>query len=343
MARVGSDLNHRSASRYILHDSMGIALPTSRLSLFALLTLLPAAGGCHMMGMAALHTANAATVISDFDLHRDLSYGPEPGQRLDVYTPGDSDRPTPVVVFFHGGDWSAQYPSKDLHRFVGEALTSRGFTAVLVRYRRYPSVKFPAFVQDGARAVVWTRRHIANYGGDPDGIFLMGHSAGGHIASMVALNERYLFEVGGDPGWVRGLVGMAGPYSFLPMPDDPLLKKIFGPPAQYPRTQPINYVDERAPPMLLVSGGADQRVPTVVMHRLERAVREHGGAVETRTYPDLDHIMLIGSLALPVRWSEPVLDDVAAFVHEEAARVDDRTARTARADDQQERQRASPQ
>ncbi|MFW6059251.1 MAG: alpha/beta hydrolase [Phycisphaeraceae bacterium] len=306
--------------------------PVRPSSLFLLLlpVLCLALGGCGALGMAALHTANAASVIGNYQLEHDLAYGPEPAHRLDVYRPRRGfEGPRPVIVFFHGGDWSEQYPDKDMHKFVGEALASYGCVAVVANYRRYPSVRFPAFVEDAAGAVVWTRRHIREYGGDPEAIFLMGHSAGAHIASMVALNERYLLEAGGDPAWVRGLVGLAGPYSFLPMPDDPLLKALFGPPQRYPLSQPVNYVDHDAPPMLLLSGARDKRVPTLVMHRLERAVRAHGGEVETRTYRYLDHIMLIGSLAMPVRWSQPVIDDVTAFVHEQAKR--DEPMRTVRA------------
>lgn len=293
--------------------------PARILLLLLLLPSLLTLGGCNALGMAALHTANAASIIGNYDREADLAYGPDACHRLDIYTPRRGfEGPRPVIVFFHGGDWSEQYPDKDLYKFVGEALASRGFVAVLANYRRYPSVRFPAFVKDAAEAVAWTYRHIEQYEGDPDALFVMGHSAGAHLASMVALNERYLIEAGGDPSWVRGLVGLAGPYSFLPMPDDPLLKDLFGPPERYPLSQPVNYVDRDAPPMLLLSGGKDKRVPAVVMHRLEHAVQAHGGEVRSQTYPGLDHVMLIGSLAMPVRWSEPVIDDVAQFVHEQA-------------------------
>lgn len=270
--------------------------------------------GCDAAGMTALHAANAVAQLGGYELHRDVSYGPNSRHELDIYVPADASGPRPVVIFFHGGDWSEQYPAKDMHRFVGEALTSRGLVAVLVNYRRYPSVRFPAFVRDGARAVAWAREHVGEYGGDPDGLFLMGHSAGAHIASMLTVNERYLREAEAEPRWIAGLIGLAGPYSFLPMPDEPLLKDLFGPPSRYPLSQPVNYVDADEPPMLLLSGGKDRRVPPQVMRRMVRAVRGKGGRVTAKTYDHLDHIMLLGSLATPVRWYESVADDVAEWV-----------------------------
>ncbi|MDI7066444.1 alpha/beta hydrolase, partial [Klebsiella pneumoniae] len=96
----------------------------------------------------------------------------------------------PVVVFFYGGSW--QNGARSDYLFVGQALTSRGFVAVLPDYRTYPDTRFPGFMEDAAAAVRWARDHAAEYGGDPSRIFLMGHSAGAHIVALLATDGHYL-------------------------------------------------------------------------------------------------------------------------------------------------------
>ena len=119
-----------------------------------------------------------------------LRYGPEERQALDVYLPKDRAGPSPVVVFFYGGAW--RRGERGDHLFAAEALTSQGYVAVVPDYRLYPEVRFPAFVEDGAKALRWVRDHAADFGGDPDRLYLMGHSAGAHIAALLTLDERYL-------------------------------------------------------------------------------------------------------------------------------------------------------
>lgn len=291
-----------------------------RMKLLLLLMVCFAATGCQAVGYLALNTANGIAALGDYRRTADLAYGPHPRHRVDVYAPRDAiENPRPVVVFFHGGDWSEGYPGKESLRFVGDALTSRGFVAVVANYRRYPDVRFPAFVDDGAAAVVWARHNIAEFGGDPDRLFVMGHSAGGHTATMIALNPDYMRRAGGDASWITAVIGISGPYAFLPMPEDPLLRDLFGPPERYEQSQVINYVREDQPPMLLMAGTRDTRVPLECMRRLEDRVRRYDLPLEVKTY-EQGHIMMIASFATPVRWNRrrPVIDDIAAFVRTHA-------------------------
>ena len=130
---------------------------------------------------------------------RDLGYGIEDPQTLDLYLPNQMKKPAPVVVFFHGGSW--QMGSKDDYRFLGQAYASRGYIVAVIDYRLYPDVYFPAFVEDGAKAVAWVHQNITEYGGDPKNIYLVGHSAGGMIGAMLAINEQYLRAAGGSSKW----------------------------------------------------------------------------------------------------------------------------------------------
>ncbi|WP_454674496.1 alpha/beta hydrolase [Achromobacter pestifer] len=241
----------------------------------------------------------------------DVAYG-EGGRRLlDIYAPPGVDKP-PVVVFFYGGSW--RNGSRADYKFVGDALASRGIMAVIADYRLYPAVSYPDFVEDSARAVAWTLQHIAEYGGDPARVYVAGHSAGGYNAAMVALDARWLARFGASPAMLRGWIGMAGPYDFLPIVARDV-KPVFHFPGTPPDSQPIAHVSAAAPPTLLMAGLDDT---TVDPHRnaeaLAAALQAAHVPVTLVLYDRLGHAMLAGALARPLRWRAPVLDDLAAFV-----------------------------
>lgn len=241
---------------------------------------------------------------------RDVAYGEGRRRTLDVYVPRRT--PAPVVVFFYGGGWDTG--AKADYAFVGKALASKGYVAVIPDYRLYPEVRYPAFLEDGARAVAWAKAHARDYGGDPGRMVLMGHSAGAYNAAMLALDPRWLEAVGLDPRKdIRGMVGLAGPYDFLPLQSDKL-KIIFGPEDQRPLTQPIRYADAADPPLWLAHDEGDTVVDPGNMTRLEAAVRARGGSVQTRSYKGLNHALMVGVLAWPLRFMAPVLRDAAVFI-----------------------------
>jgi acetyl esterase/lipase len=271
-----------------------------------LLLFLPAIlGGCSPAGLV-----NALVPRDDFRLVADLAYGDNPRQKLDLYLPLKGDGPKPVVLFFYGGNWDSG--SKADYLFLGEALASRGFVVAIADYRIYPEVKYPDFLEDGAAAARWTLAHIAQYGGDPARVSLMGHSAGAYNAMMLALDPEWL---GPERARIRRVVGLAGPYDFLPL-TDPTLQIIFGTANDLTRTQPIQYADGTAPPSLLVTGRLDTVVSPGNVTRLAARLTEKGAKVEIERYAFLGHITLIGSFARPLRWVTPVLDDVAGFLAE---------------------------
>ena len=187
---------------------------------------------------------------------RDIPYADGERRSLDVYRPSDG-RSAPVLVFFYGGSW--QMGSKDIYVFLATTLASHGYVVVVPDYRVYPEVKFPAFLQDGAQAIRWVHDNARIYGGDPSRIVVMGHSAGAYIAAMLALDPEWLGAVGLDPlRDVAGLIGVSGPYDFLPLKDE-TLKIIFGGDHRT-ETQPITYAEGRKPPALLITGTRDTTV-----------------------------------------------------------------------------------
>ena len=238
-----------------------------------------------------------------------MPYGPDARQRLDVYAPrGTAGVPRPVVVFFYGGSWSSG--TRTGYAFVGRALAARGFVVVVPDYRLVPTVRYPAFLDDGAAAVRWAEAHGGAYGGDGRSIVLMGHSAGAYIAAMLAVDTRWL---GADRAAVKGLVGLAGPYDFAPF-DVEASRAAFG---QWPHpaeTQPVTWAGAGDPPALLLYGAADHTVRPRNSEALAARLRAGGVPVEIHGYPRLGHVGLLLALARPFRGRAPVVQDVTGFV-----------------------------
>lgn len=274
--------------------------------------------------LAALPTAacgpkllNALVPDGGYRIEHGVAYGDLPRQRLDVYVPDELAGPVPIVVFFYGGGWESG--SKGEFRFVGQAFAARGFVTVIPDYRLYPEVRFPTFVEDGAAAVAWVQRNIGRFGGEPRQIHLMGHSAGAHIAALLALDQRYLAAAGIEPGTLESLVGLAGPYDFLPL-KGATLKRIFAV-DDMAESQPITFADGNAPPALLLHGENDQTVLPANSEHLAAALAAAESRVELKHYPNLDHVALVAALAAPLRWLAPVLDDVTAFLRATSPRA----------------------
>ena len=257
---------------------------------------------------------NALAPTEGFSVTSDVAYrsGPRPSgrQALDVYSPKQTN--APVVVFLYGGGW--RDGRKESYRFLAAELARLGVVTVVPDYRVYPEVRFPGFLFDAAEAVAWTRRNIAQYGGDPKRLFVMGHSAGAHIAAMLTLDRQWLGRVGLDPDRdIAGMIGLAGPYDFLPL-RDPVLQTIFAPAGDLRLSQPITFARGDAPPMFLASGMDDTVVLPSNTTKLADRIRGQGGRVEAHLYPSLGHAVLIGAFARGLRWTAPVLEEVAAFV-----------------------------
>lgn len=279
------------------------ALLRNSLALLLVAVLGSACSGTQVLNAFASEDTETAT---------NLVYDQRKNLRLDVYAPQGAQY-APVVVFFHAGRWSEG--SKDEYLFVGQALASLGFVAVIPDFRQYPQVRFPAFVEDAAQAVKWTRENIENYGGTPQRLFVMGHSSGAHIAALLALDEKYLKAAGGSRAWLKGMIGLAGPYDFLPL-TDPVLRDLFGPSTQFAASQPIAFADGRNPPLLLMHGEDDEVVDVKNSRNLARAVEKSGGPVETVFYPKMSHRLMLMSLGPGMRRTNDVLSHIDAFVRE---------------------------
>lgn len=237
-----------------------------------------------------------------------VRYGDAPRQQLDVYQPAVSNNGI-VVVFFYGGGWRTG--ARGEYRFVAQTLTRHGATVVIPDYRIYPDGVFPDFMHDAASAVAWTYRHIADYGGDPKKIFLIGHSAGGHIATLLALDNHYLDAQGLGVDILAGVVGLAAPADFASTLDAQY-RPAFGNQFELERAQPIRYARGDAPPLLLQHGEND----SVVLPRNSLALAERittlGGQARARIYPDKRHAGLL--LIFSRLGATPILEDTLNFI-----------------------------
>ena len=266
---------------------------------------------------------NALAPTSGITETTNLRYAPGDRHELDIYAPSGRAERAPVVVFIYGGGWKDG--DKSEYRFVAAALAARGFLTVVPDYRLFPAVRFPAFLQDNAAAVAWTKAHVAAYGGDPDRIFLMGHSAGAYNVAMLTLDKQWLAADGLDPDRdIAGMIGLAGPYDFLPL-HDPELEEIFAPAGDLRLSQPITFTRGNAPPIFLAAGTADTTVLPRNTQHLTAAIRQDGGRVEERLYPGVNHTKIIGAMAGGLRWLAPSLADATGFL--------DRTLRQRGAED----------
>ena len=215
-----------------------------------------------------------------------------------------------MILFFYGGNWDSG--SKDLYRAFGQAFTSEGFVVAIADYRLYPAVKYPAFLEDAARAFRFMHDNAAKYGGDPGRVFLAGHSAGAYNAIMLASDPRYLKAAGADISQVRGAIGLAGPYDFLPLTDPGLIDMFGG--RTRTETQPISHIDGKRPPMLLAAGTGDETVDPGNVTRMAARLKSFASPVEIKLYPGVGHVGLILSLVRPFRSRTSLRDDMAKFI-----------------------------
>ena len=290
----------RSRSRWLRPLAIAAALTATAIALAA----------CSGVGIL-----NALVRGDTFTLQHGLAYGPLPRQRLDVYTPASPPPATghPVVVFFYGGSWTGG--DRADYRFVGEALAGRGALTIVADYRVYPEVRYPEFLKDSALAVAWALENAKRLGGDPARVIVMGHSAGGYNAAMVALDPRWLAPTGHRPQELAAWIGLAGAYEFIPLAEGSPARPVFFHPNYPDGSQPIDHAGRNSPPAFLAAPARD-RVVSVERSTLAmaRRLQAAGVPVELKIYDGVTHSLLAGVFARPLRGLAPVLEDTAAFI-----------------------------
>ena len=216
-----------------------------------------------LVALAALAVPSEALDGAIFNVveHRDIDYVAgedyaDNKDRLDVFMPeGLTD--APVVVYFHGG--GLQNGTKAIGEGLGKQLAARGIGLVTANYRLSPSVMHPAHMEDAAAAFAWTKRNIANYGGDPDRVFVSGHSAGAYLAALMAVDPRYVEAHGLRLSDIRGAIPIS-PFLFVEdqdiAPSRP--KTVWGTDeAVWLDASVTPYIGASKPPMLFIYADGD--------------------------------------------------------------------------------------
>ena len=218
-------------------------------------------------------------------------YGTSERQRFDLYMPENAVANSPVVVFFYGGSWKSGEKGK--YGFVGHTLSSKGYVTVIPDYRLYPEVKFPDFVDDGARVIAWVRNNLDQA---ENGVVVMGHSAGAHTAALLALDKTYLEKQEVPHTIVRGMIGLAGPYGFNPMKYRST-RPIFAGTEPIDKARPVTFACASTAPILLMHGESDTVVIPQNSRELKQSVEKCGGLVEYLELAEMGHFSIILGLS----------------------------------------------
>jgi acetyl esterase/lipase len=226
--------------------------------------------------------------------------------KLDLYLPRGK-KEFPVLFFVHGGTWKSG--DRKLYPKLGELYASRGIGTVIISYRLSPKVQHPAHIQDVARAFAWTCRNISKYGGRADEIVCMGHSAGGHLVSLLGTDQSYLKAEKRSFADIKGIISVSGVYTVAPIGP---LATAFGRDADIcKKASPIANVGDGDPPFLLIYADADLPLLGDMAENMCKVLKEHKCDASVLRVEDRNHISIIREMVKP---DDPVRQSVLEFV-----------------------------
>ncbi|HEV8344561.1 MAG TPA: alpha/beta hydrolase [Candidatus Binatia bacterium] len=232
---------------------------------------------------------------------RDIPYAntPDNRQTLDLYLPAGSNSPL-LLIFIHGGFWTLSDNEFRIGPSLAQALVPSGIAVALVRYRLAPAYRHSSQAEDVAAAVAHLTREGKRYGYDSKRMFLAGHSAGAHLAALVALDPRYLNSYRMSPDSLAGVITISGIYDLKPKPDSTqdqkaAVQQAFGDsPETLKAASPITHVRPGGPPFLILSAAGDLPGFAMDAKRFGDSLRNAGHpGVEQFILPDLDHFSII--------------------------------------------------
>ena len=256
-----------------------------------------------------LHVINDFAKSGQFQTYKNISYGK---QKLNLYIPKEKEV-SATVIYFYGGCWGqcSSY-NKDDYLFVAETLTKQGYAVVIPDYRKYPNVKIDAILDDAKAATLWTLRNKEKYGIESDNVFVMGHSAGAHLAAMLVDDETIL---GDKLNQINGFIGLAGPYDFYPFNvNDAYLFDLFDKKNNYYASQPIHFVNGNEPPHLLLQGRNDKKVFVHNAVNLAAKLKQYQVGYELVVFDKMSHAKIIINLAKPFKNKAEVLPHIVDFI-----------------------------
>lgn len=253
---------------------------------------------CGLAGWSPVSAATTPSVIKDIPYRA----GGKTDRRgsLDIYLPAKTTVKPPLLIFVHGGFWLLADDEYRIGPSVAENLVRDGVTVALLRYRLAPAHRHPAQAEDVAAGVVYLMKNAEKYGFDGKRVFLAGHSAGGHLASLVALDRRYLEKQGLSPSALAGVASISGLYDLAPAWDisdnqKQAMEKTFGrDPAVLKQASPVHHVQREAPPFLILNAFQDFAGFALDARRFAEALRSAGNkAVQQLMLKGADHFSIV--------------------------------------------------
>lgn len=245
-------------------------------------------------GLLSMAAADAA-VTRNVDYLPDTEYA-DAKDRLDVHMP-EGAAGVPVLVYFHGG--ALLFGDKSLGDPVAQRLLPLGIGVVSANYRLSPTVQHPAHVTDAAAAVAWTLRHIEHFGGDPDRVFVAGHSAGAYLAALLTLDGHHIEAQGLRPDAVAGSV-LISPFLYVEETAADRPKTVWGSePDHWLAASVTPHIAPDRPPTLLLYADGDEDWRKAQIRRFATALRAAGNSAVDVELPARDHRSLISKILEP--------------------------------------------
>lgn len=273
--------------------------------------------------LSALAIVNGLTASGGVTVSKDILYGDQPSQDLDVYYPKALSQAMksqqaitttyPMVVFVYGGSWETG--TKEEYAFVGQSLAQAGYVTAVVNYRKAPEHVYPDYVEDTAQAIAWSYKNAASLNADPDRLAVVGHSAGAFNVVAAVSNEDFLAPYGISPDAIKAVIGIAGPYSydFTKFPS----ASAFGPGATPDQVMPDRQIKGKQPPYLLLTAENDTTVYDTNTIKMTKALKDVGATVENGEIKGASHATSIGAMAPPLRWLNDVRAQVLTYLDKE--------------------------
>ena len=235
---------------------------------------------------------------------KNLVYDAGNNLKLDVYTPKKIKIPKDVIIFIHGGNWDAG--RKSMYAFFGKGMARKGIVAVVIDYRLYPFTNFEGMAMDAAKAVKWVSENISRYGGDTSKIVISGHSAGGHLAALIATDNSYfetlhiknpIYKIVLNDAFGLDMYSYLKKYGFG---IDTSYAGIFTKdPKQWKKGSPIYYLKKSSPPILMYLGGKTYPKITEFSKTYYDELKKYQPDAKLKTVKGRHHVEMIAQFYLP--------------------------------------------